>query len=294
MKLFRSLLPAFAAILLLAGCARNTEANNTEIQPEEEMTEQTTPDTTSVKVLVKTTAGNFTVLLYGDTPKHRDNFVKLVNEHYYDSTLFHRVIKDFMVQAGDPDSKNAPAGTMLGSGGPEYTIDAEIVYPRHFHKRGALAAARQGDQVNPMKKSSGSQFYIVTGQKFSDAQVDQLGAGLKNKAMQSVFNRLAMEHRDSIIAMQRRGDRAGLQALQDSLIKQTEAEVAGKETPTLSPEMRQAYTTVGGAPHLDGDYTVFGEVIDGMDTIDRIEKVQTDGNDRPKDDVRILSMKILK
>ena len=112
--------------------------------------------------------------------------------------------------------------------------------------------------------------------------------------MQSVFNRLAMEHRDSIIAMQRRGDRAGLQALQDSLIKQTEAEVAGKETPTLSPEMRQAYTTVGGAPHLDGDYTVFGEVIDGMDTIDRIEKVQTDGNDRPKDDVRILSMKILK
>lgn len=293
MKLLRSLWPAFAAIFLLSACARSTEANNTEIQSEEEMTEQT-PDTASVKVLVKTTAGSFTVLLYGDTPKHRDNFVKLVNEHYYDSTLFHRVIKDFMVQAGDPDSRNAAAGAMLGSGGPDYKIDAEIVYPQHFHKRGALAAARQGDQVNPMKKSSGSQFYIVTGQKFSQAQVDQLGAGLKNKQMQSVFNRLAMEQRDSIIAMQRNGDRAGLQALQDSLVKQTEAEVAAMNAPELTPEMRQAYTTTGGAPHLDGDYTVFGEVIDGMDTIDRIEKAQTDGNDRPKEDIRILSMKILK
>ena len=293
MKLLRSLWPAFAAIFLLSACARSTEANNTEIQSEEEMTEQT-PDTASVKVLVKTTAGSFTVLLYGDTPKPRDNFVKLVSEHYYDSTLFHRVIKDFMVQAGDPDSRNAAAGAMLGSGGPDYKIDAEIVYPKHFHKRGALAAARQGDQVNPMKKSSGSQFYIVTGQKFSQAQVDQLGAGLKNKQMQSVFNRLAMEHRDSIIAMQRSGDRAGLQALQDSLVKQTEAEVAAMNAPELTPEMQQAYTTTGGAPHLDGDYTVFGEVIDGMDTIDRIEKAQTDGNDRPKEDIRILSMKILK
>lgn len=293
MKLFRCFGAVLAVMLLLNACARSTEANNTEIPPQEEMTEPT-PDTASVKVLVKTTEGNFTVLLYGDTPKHRDNFVRLVKEGYYDSTLFHRVIKEFMVQAGDPDSKNAPKGAMLGSGGPDYKIDAEIVYPRHFHKRGALAAARQGDQVNPMKQSSGSQFYIVTGKKFTDSQIDQLGAGLKNKQMQSVFNRLAMDHRDSIIAMQRNGDRAGLQALQDSLIKQTEAEVAKMDAPGLTPEMREAYKTVGGAPHLDGDYTVFGEVIDGMDTVDRIEKAQTDGNDRPKEDVRILSMKILK
>lgn len=293
MKLFRCFGAVLAVMLLLNACARSTEANNTEIPPQEEMTEPT-PDTASVKVLVKTTEGNFTVLLYGDTPKHRDNFVRLVKEGYYDSTLFHRVIKEFMVQAGDPDSKNATKGAMLGSGGPDYKIDAEIVYPRHFHKRGALAAARQGDQVNPMKQSSGSQFYIVTGKKFTDSQIDQLGAGLKNKQMQSVFNRLAMDHRDSIIAMQRNGDRAGLQALQDSLIKQTEAEVAKMDAPGLTPEMREAYKTVGGAPHLDGDYTVFGEVIDGMDTVDRIEKAQTDGNDRPKEDVRILSMKILK
>lgn len=293
MKLMKMLLPALAAMLLANACSRSTEAGTTEIQPQEEMTEQTT-DTASVKVLVKTTAGDFTVLLYGDTPRHRDNFVRLVGEGYYDSTLFHRVIKDFMVQAGDPESRKAAPGAQLGAGGPDYKIDAEIVYPRHFHKRGALAAARQGDQVNPMKKSSGSQFYIVTGTKFTDDQVEQLGARMKNSMMQNIFNRLAMEHRDSIIAMQRRGDSAGLNALQDKLIRQTEAEMEGKETPSLTPEMRQAYTTVGGAPHLDGEYTVFGEVIDGMDTIDRIEKAQTDSHDRPKDDIRILSMQILK
>lgn len=256
------------------------------------MTQQT-PDTADVRIGVKTTLGSFTVLLYGDTPKHRDNFVRLVNEGYYDSTLFHRVIKDFMVQAGDPDSKNAAPGQHLGAGGPDYKIDAEIVYPRHFHKRGALAAARQGDQVNPMKKSSGSQFYIVTGTKIAPNQIAGLEARMKNSAMQNVFNNLAMQHRDEIIDMQKRGDRAGLQALQDSLIAETEKTVAGMETPALTPEMREAYTTVGGAPHLDGEYTVFGEVIDGMDTIDRIEKAQTDSSDRPKEDIRILSMHVI-
>lgn len=251
-------------------------------------------DTASVKVAVKTTDGDFTVLLYGDTPRHRDNFVKLVNEGYYNGTLFHRVIKDFMIQAGDPDSKNAPKGAMLGAGGPDYKIDAEIVFPKHFHKRGALAAARQGDQVNPMKQSSGSQFYIVTGRKSSENEIKMLEANLRNKQMQGIFNNLAMQHRDSIIEMQRRGDRDGLRALQDSLIKQTEAEAAKAPAPALTPEMRQAYTTVGGAPHLDGDYTVFGEIIDGMDTIDRIEKAETDGHDRPEKDIRIISMKVLK
>ena len=273
-------------------CAKATGADNTEIT-NNPMTQQT-PDTASVRVLVKTTAGNFTVLLYGDTPKHRDNFLKLVEDGYYDSTLFHRVIKDFMIQGGDPDSKKAAPGQALGSGGPDYKIDAEIVYPRHFHKRGALAAARQGDQVNPMKQSSGSQFYIVTGRKVSEPEMQQMTAHLKNKQLQEIFNSLAMEHRDSIIDMQRRGDRQGLSALQDSLISQTEAKAAAMPEPSLTEEQKQAYTTVGGAPHLDGDYTVFGEVIDGMDTIDKIEKAETDGRDRPKDDIRIISMKILK
>lgn len=287
------LIPVATAMLAMA-CAGKAESNGnqTETKQETAMTHQT-PDTADVRIGVKTTLGSFTVLLYGDTPKHRDNFVRLVNEGYYDSTLFHRVIKDFMVQAGDPDSKNAAPGQHLGAGGPDYKIDAEIVYPRHFHKRGALAAARQGDQVNPMKKSSGSQFYIVTGTKIAPNQIAGLEARMKNSAMQNVFNNLAMQHRDEIIDMQKRGDRAGLQALQDSLIAETEKTVAGMETPALTPEMREAYTTVGGAPHLDGEYTVFGEVIDGMDTIDRIEKAQTDSTDRPKEDIRILSMHVI-
>lgn len=294
MKLTRFMLIPVATAMLAMACAGKAESNGnqTETKQETAMTQQT-PDTADVRIGVKTTLGSFTVLLYGDTPKHRDNFVRLVNEGYYDSTLFHRVIKDFMVQAGDPDSKNAAPGQHLGAGGPDYKIDAEIVYPRHFHKRGALAAARQGDQVNPMKKSSGSQFYIVTGTKIAPNQIAGLEARMKNSAMQNVFNNLAMQHRDEIIDMQKRGDRAGLQALQDSLIAETEKTVAGMETPALTPEMREAYTTVGGAPHLDGEYTVFGEVIDGMDTIDRIEKAQTDSTDRPKEDIRILSMHVI-
>lgn len=250
-------------------------------------------DTASVRVEVETTEGNFTVMLYGDTPKHRDNFVKLAREGYYNGTLFHRVIKDFMIQAGDPDSKNAPDGKALGSGGPDYKIDAEIVFPKHFHKRYTLAAARQGDQVNPMRRSSGSQFYVVTGTKLDTAQVAGLEQRLKMSRMQKAFNDLAMEHRDSIRQMQMRGDSKGLNALRDTLVAQAEAQAANDTTPALTPEMKEAYTTVGGAPHLDGDYTVFGEVISGFDTIDRIEKAETDGRDRPKEDVRIIAMKVL-
>lgn len=287
------LLAPLAALAVMCACKASGTAD-TGVTPNDsiEMTQQT-PDTASAKVLVETTMGNFTVLLYGDTPKHRDNFLKLAEEGYYDSTLFHRVIKEFMIQAGDPDSKTAKQGQHLGAGGPDYKIDAEIVYPKHYHKRGALAAARQGDQVNPMKQSSGSQFYIVTGQKLDTAQVAAMEQRMQQTRMQEVFNKLAMAHRDEIIEMQRRGDRAALQALQDTLIAQSDAEVAAHPAPGMTAEMKEAYTTVGGAPHLDGAYTVFGEVIDGMDTVDKIEKAQTDGADRPKTDIRILKMKVL-
>jgi len=287
------ILAPLAALAVMCACkATGTADPGVSANDSIEMTQQT-PDTASAKVLVETTMGNFTVLLYGDTPKHRDNFLKLAEEGYYDSTLFHRVIKEFMVQAGDPDSKTAKPGQRLGSGGPDYKIDAEIVYPAHFHKRGALAAARQGDQVNPMKQSSGSQFYIVTGQRLDTAQISVMEQRMQQTRMQEVFNKLAMAHRDEIIEMQRRGDRAALQALQDTLIAQSDAEVAAHPAPGMTPEMKEAYTTFGGAPHLDGAYTVFGEVIDGMDTIDKIEKAQTDSADRPKDDIRILKMKVL-
>ena len=289
------ILAPLAALAVLCAC-KATGAADTAAAPKDsiEMTQhQQNPDTASAKVLVETTMGNFTVLLYGDTPKHRDNFLKLVEEGYYDSTLFHRFIKEFMIQAGDPDSKTAKPGQHLGAGGPDYKIDAEIVYPKHFHKRGALAAARQGDQVNPMKQSSGSQFYIVTGQKLDTAQIGAMEQRLQQTRAQEIFNKLAMEQRDSIIEMQRRGDRTGLQALQDKLIEQVDAEIAANPGPGMTDEMKKAYTTVGGAPHLDGAYTVFGEVIDGMETVDKIEKAQTDNADRPKTDIRILSMKVL-
>ena len=242
---------------------------------------------------IHTTAGDIRVRLYGDTPRHRDNFIRLASEGFYDGVLFHRVINDFMIQTGDPDSKNAPKGAMLGSGDPDYQLDAEFVYPRHFHKRGALAAARQGDQVNPEKKSSGSQFYIVTGKTYNDAQLDQMDRQRAMMQQKAIFDRLVAEQRDTIMAMRRVRDQAGLQTLQEKLIERTEAEAATLAPDTLTPRQREAYRTEGGTPHLDGAYTVFGEVISGMDVVDRIQKAETDANDRPVDDIRITSMEIV-
>lgn len=291
----KKLFTVLACLVTLCACKATeaTETTETITNDTISMATVTPADTASAKVLIETTLGNFTVLLYGDTPKHRDNFLKLVKEGYYDGTLFHRVIKNFMVQAGDPDSKTAAPGQHLGSGGPDYKIDAEIVFPKHFHKRGALAAARQGDQVNPMKQSSGSQFYIVTGQVVDSTQIGAMAERMKHSRMQEIFNKLAMEHRDDIIELQRRGDRDALQALQNKLIEQTEAEAAANPGPGMTQEMIDIYTTIGGTPHLDGAYTVFGEVLDGMEVVNKIEQVATDGMDRPKDDVRITGMKIL-
>ena len=242
---------------------------------------------------IKTSMGDIRVRLFGDTPRHRDNFLKLVKDGYYNDVLFHRVINEFMVQTGDPDSKNAPAGKRLGTGDPGYTLEAEIVYPKHFHHRGALAAARQGDQVNPQRRSSGSQFYIVTGKAYSEQQLKQMEQQMQMAAKQHIFDSLATQHRDSIITLRKNRDQAGLQALQEELIALTEKQAA--ENPvTLTDQQKQAYTTVGGTPHLDNQYTVFGEVVSGMDVVEKIEKSQTDSSDRPLDDIRIISMKVVK
>ncbi len=281
-----------AMMLALPACGKSNKAPVAETTPIPMQNTTTAADSGNVKVKITTTMGDITVLLYGDTPKHRDNFIRLVDSNYYDSTLFHRVIDKFMIQAGDPDSRTARPGQHLGAGGPDYKIDAEIVFPRHFHKRGALAAARQGDQVNPLKQSSGSQFYIVTGDTLSEPQIAQYEQHMRMSRAQGIFNQLAIEHRDSIIEMQRRGDRQGLQALQNTLVEQAEARAAAMPV-AMTPEMRAAYTTVGGAPHLDGEYTVFGEVIDGMDVVARIEAVETDAANRPRLDVRILRAEIV-
>lgn len=276
---------ACGAALCLAACSNSAAGSSAASAAADSTTIEMVTDTASVKVEVKTTLGDFTVLLYGDTPGHRDNFVKHVNENFYDSLLFHRVIEGFMVQAGDPDSKNARPGQMLGSGDPGYTLPAEIVYPKHFHKRGALAAARTGDQVNPERRSSGSQFYVVTGEKLTEDQ-------MKNMQISMAFNELARQHMDEVRRLMQAQDRAGLQKLEDQIKAEAMKQAEEGKSP-VTAEMIEAYTTVGGTPHLDGQYTVFGEVISGMDTIDKIEKVRTGQADRPVEDVRILSMKVI-
>ena len=289
-KLRNLLLAGSVAVAAIVGGAVTLNKSRSSSKNIKEMTKQNKPG--DVLVEIKTTEGDLTVRLFGDTPRHRDNFVKLAKEGYYNGVLLHRVINEFMVQTGDPDSKTAPAGKMLGSGGPGYDIEAEIVYPTHFHKRGALAAARQGDQVNPERRSSGSQFYIVTGKAYNDSTLNQMERQLQMMQKQNIFNDLAREHRDSIMTLRRNRDQAGLQALQDELVAITEKKAA--EAPArLTAEQREAYTTTGGTPHLDNQYTVFGEVVDGMDVIDKIEKVETDSHDRPLKDVKILSMRVL-
>ena len=196
----------------------------------------------STYVEMQTTYGNIVILLYDDTPLHRDNFIKLVNEGIYNGLLFHRVIEGFMIQGGDPDSKNAKPGQMLGEGNLGYNIPAEF-RPNLFHKRGALAAAREGDDVNPEKESSSSQFYIVQGRVWNDADLERMSK------------------------------RYGIQ---------------------FTEEQRRVYHTVGGAPHLDGSYTVYGEVIEGMDVVDKIAAAKRDQFDRPLEDIKIVGTKLIK
>ena len=241
-------------------------------------------------VIIKTSEGDITVRLYDETPRHRDNFLKLAKEGYYEGTLFHRVIKNFMIQGGDPNSKGAPAGMMLGTGGPGYTIPAEILH-QFIHKRGALAAARQGDEVNPERASSGSQFYIVWGQVYNDGQMGQLAKQMQMQAEQAVFNRLAGERRKEIMDLRRNRDQAGLMELQNDLIAQTHAIIAEQGNAGLTDEQKKTYTTIGGTPHLDGQYTVFGEVLEGLDIVEKIQNTETATGDRPKQDIKIISVK---
>lgn len=236
-----------------------------------------------MRVKIQTTLGDIVVRLYDETPIHRDNFVRLAKEGYYDGTLFHRVIKDFMIQGGDPDSKGAPAGKMLGMGDPGYTLEAEI-NDSLLHKRGALAAARQGDEVNPERRSSGSQFYIVWGQVYNEGQLRQFSKQLRMQKVQAAFNELAAAHREEIMQMRRDRNRAALQELQDRLVAEAESTV-GKSG--LTDEQLKVYSTIGGTPHLDGQYTVFGEVEQGLDVVEMIQNTATGRADRPVDDIEM-------
>lgn len=250
------------------------------------------------KVLIKTTAGDIKIKLYNETPGHRDNFIKLVKEHKYDSLLFHRVIKEFMIQGGDPDSKNAQPGAMLGNGNVGYTLPAEI-NPKLFHKRGALAAARLGDDVNPKKESSGCQFYIVQGKTFTNDDLTSFENRQNQQIKQQIFTQFILKPenvqlKNRFIALQQAGKMDSLQLLSQQIEPQINAEYEKVPHFTFSEEQRKTYTTVGGAPHLDGGYTVFGEVIEGMDVVDKIAAMEVDQMSRPKTDVRIIKATIVK
>ncbi len=237
----------------------------------------------------KTTKGTIVVKLYAETPLHRDNFVKLVESGYYNGVLFHRVIRDFMIQAGDPVSRNARKNQMLGSGDVSYTIPAEIVYPKYFHKKGALAAARQGDDINPERASSGAQFYLVQGKFFTDAQLDTLEMKRKTKYVQQLFDKNWEVLSKNLSEKKIKLNNLQIAHLRDSLLTDAEKKVEVEKKFTFNPEQRLSYKTIGGTPHLDGEYTVFGEVIKGLDIVSNISVVKTGKFDRPIDNVRILS-----
>jgi peptidyl-prolyl cis-trans isomerase B (cyclophilin B) len=211
--------------------------------------------------------------------------VKLVNEGFYNGTLFHRVIKDFMIQGGDPDSIGAPAGKMLGTGGPGYNVPAEIVYPQLFHKRGALAAARQSDEVNPERESSGSQFYLVYGKVYTPQELKQMEKQMSMQQEQAIFNKLVQQNRAQILELRKARNQAGLQELQDQLIAETKKQMKELPAPKFTPEQQEAYTTIGGTPFLDNQYTVFGEVESGMEVVAEIQQCATLSADRPKEDI---------
>lgn len=239
----------------------------------------------SQRIKITTTEGDIIIKLYDQTPQHRDNFIKLVKEGYYNGTLFHRVIKEFMIQGGDPESKGAPAEKQLGSGGPGYTIPAEFIYPQLFHKRGALSAARTGDEINPHRASSGSQFYIVWGKVYKEGELKQMEQQLEMQQQQNIFNTLVRENAAKIKQMRINRDQAGLMALQEQLINETEKRSAQMGKPTFTKEQREAYTTLGGTPFLDNQYTVFGEVESGLEVVEKIQNCATNPSDRPKKDI---------
>lgn len=246
------------------------------------------------QVVMHTSMGDIQLKLYNETPRHRDNFIQLVENGTYNGLLFHRVIKDFMIQGGDVTSKNAPMNKSLGAGDLGYTVPAEFLYPKYFHKKGALCAARTGDEVNPERASSASQFYIVTGKKYSEAELNQMEKQLENRLKQSIFARLQAENKPKIMEYYRSGNKEELAILRDTLIGKTELEAEKRKDETKLPkELREIYKTEGGVPFLDNQYTVYGEVVKGIEVVEAIQNVKTNKQDRPTENVVITSVELI-
>ena len=244
------------------------------------------------RVRIETNYGDMLFRLYDETPLHRDNFIKLAQEGYFDDLLFHRVINQFMIQGGDPQSKGAATGQRLGNGGPGYTINAEI-NPEFFHKKGVLAAARQGDNTNPKKRSSGSQFYIVQGKVFTEAGLDSMEMQMNDRRARNIRQSILREHQAELNKFIQTGQRDSLSVRMAELNEAALQKINDAEPYKIDPERRKVYTTAGGYPSLDEGYTIFGEMIEGFDVLDRIAAVKTDRFNRPKEDIK-MKVNVLK
>jgi peptidylprolyl isomerase len=272
MNIFKKLFILFIIALCVGSCTPSTSKNDI-----------------CTYILMKTTLGDITVRLYDETPVHRDNFIKLVNSHVFDGVSFHRVIKNFMIQAGDPETKidyiKGTIDSLLS-----YTIPAEF-NPKYFHKKGALAAAREAIDINPEMRSSGTQFYIVQGVTYSDNELNLAEQRINNNIKQTKFSKILKEISDSSrisgtnLTLDKIKEKAAIRMLESSAINIEYR---------ISEEQRNIYKKIGGTPRLDGTYTVFGEVVSGLQIVDKIAAVKTDASDKPISDIRIIKMKLVR
>lgn len=247
------------------------------------------------KVAIETNLGTMKVVLYNETPLHRDNFIKMVKEHYYDSLLFHRCIQNFMIQGGDPDSKYAPFDFLLGDGGPNYTIPAEF-NSSLYHKKGALAAARESDLDNVNQASSASQFYIVQGRIFTDSllRTNQAKRITKMRLFNEIINKPEYKsYLEKYKTFAKAKNTDSIKVIYDFFNQKVDKEFESAVLYKFTEEQVKTYSTIGGTPHLDLSYTVFGEVVEGLDIIDKIAAQKTDSNNRPLNEVRIIKMSII-
>lgn len=278
---------SFFSLILLSAltlCATSCNGQNDSNEPE---------------VLLQTTAGDIRIRLYNDTPLHRDNFLRNVRDGKYDGVSFHRVIRNFMIQTGDPDTRPGIARQQSSEKGDsaagETTVEAEILFPTHYHKRGVVAAARQGDDVNPTKASSAYQFYIVTGKFQSEMTLASLEVSRRDARVAQIYNQKIKANQAQLDALRKARERDAVSNLLTELRDQAQAEVdrLPRSTFEYTTEQQRTYRSAGGAPWLDGEYTVFGEVVEGMKVVLDIEKVKTDDTDKPVTDIRITKATVL-
>ncbi len=275
----------FISLAVIIACLAAGSCGNNKNPMEENLT----------TVLIETSKGNIKVALYDETPLHRDNFIKLCSNGTYDGVLFHRVIGDFMIQTGDPDSKNAKPHELLGGEDPDSpTIPAEFRFPQYFHKRGALAAARQADSVNAKKESSGTQWYIVTGKKYKPEQLREYEINMDLDKKMKLIEKGKKERMKEIFQLRKEGKKEEVQNIYEQIEDNAQMEVAKHPFIRFPQNIIDTYVNVGGCPFLDSQYTVFGEVLEGMDVVDAIQYVKTDPAKRPLEDIKIIKVTVNK